>query len=62
VYSFKCSKQADKNYSGFHQPFVNTLGLLQRHASHEHLDVWGADHKNIISDRLSTKTAISAHI
>jgi len=24
--------------------------------------VWGAVHKNIISDRFSTKTAISAHI
>jgi len=25
-------------------------------------NVWGAVHKNIISDRFSTKTAISAHI
>ena len=25
-------------------------------------DVWGAVRKNIISDRFSTKTAISAHI
>ena len=25
-------------------------------------DLWGAVHKNIISDRFSTKTAISAYI
>jgi len=40
VFSFRYSKQAEKNYSGFHQPVVHTLGLLRRHATHTHLDAW----------------------
>jgi len=40
VLSFRCSKQAEKNYSGFRQPVVDTLGLLRRHAPHAHLDAW----------------------
>jgi len=36
------------------------LGIIYLYTGSEH--VWGAVRKNIISDRFSTKTAISAHI
>jgi len=43
VFSFRYSKQAEKNYSGFRQLVVHTLGLLRRHATHTNLDAWCKD-------------------
>jgi len=39
-FSFRCSKQGEKNYSGFRQPVVVRLGRLRRHVTHAHLDAW----------------------
>jgi len=39
-FSFRCSKQAEKNYSGFRQLVTDRLGRLRRHATHVHLYAW----------------------
>jgi len=43
LFSFRCSKQAEKNYSGLRRPVSDRLWLLRRHATHAHLDAWRKD-------------------
>jgi len=61
------SNQAERG-KVFTLAIMFTLGCIDCHvsevrcAAHVYGNVWGAIRKNIISDRFSTKTAISTHI